>query len=566
MKNNTTKISAKNFIARSNIKRESILFLLLLLLISAITIGELFNTGLPSTHDGQDHVARIANFYTNLSEGNVVPRWAGNLNWGYGHPILMFLYPLPSFLASLFHLFGLSFVDATKAVFGLSMILSGITMYVWLKEFLDIRSAFVGGLLYIFAPYRFVDLYVRGAIGEHVAFIFPPLVLYFLLQMSKKITRFNFAGASFSIAGLILAHNAISLMFVPVIILYAIFLVANTKKSYLLFYYLSIMVLGFGMASFFWLPAYVEGKYTLRDIVTKGGYLKSFVNFSDFLYGPWSYGGSGLFTVQIGIVQWIFILFSIPGMILFFRGKNLLWIAILVSLVLFGFVLFLMTPGSTYIWQKVTLIQKFQFPWRFLSLTVFLSAFLAAVTFSVATNKLKNILLVLIIIAVISLNRNYWHAKDFQVKPEQFYSGVYYGTTDTGESAPIWSIRFMEHIPNAPVEVISGNASVSMESRNTTLHRYSIDAIERSRIRENTLYFPGWVVVIDGTAVNIEFQDPLNRGLITYYVDAGKHNIEVRFSETKLRQVANIISAVSLSFTLLLFLPWTLIQKRYRNR
>ena len=82
-------------------------FILLIIILSIIPVFSLLNPGLPITHDGQDHVARIANFYQNLTEGNIIPRWAGNLNWGYGHPILEFLYPLPSYFASVFSLFGI---------------------------------------------------------------------------------------------------------------------------------------------------------------------------------------------------------------------------------------------------------------------------------------------------------------------------------------------------------------------------------------------------------------------------------------------------------------------------
>ena len=78
----------------------------LLILLSLFPLMDLLHPGLFDAHDSPDHVARIANFYQNLAEGTIIPRWAGNLNWGYGHPILMFLYPLPSYAASLFHFLG----------------------------------------------------------------------------------------------------------------------------------------------------------------------------------------------------------------------------------------------------------------------------------------------------------------------------------------------------------------------------------------------------------------------------------------------------------------------------
>src|SRR3989344_7583964 len=137
----------------------------IVVLLSIVPLSDLLHVGLPITHDGTDHVARIANFYNGLSEGIFFPRWAQNLNWGYGHPILMFLYPLSSYFASLFHFLGFSFVDSLKIVFGLGFIASGVTMYFWARNQFNEYAAIAAAALYLYSPYRFVDLYVRGAIG-----------------------------------------------------------------------------------------------------------------------------------------------------------------------------------------------------------------------------------------------------------------------------------------------------------------------------------------------------------------------------------------------------------------
>ncbi len=531
------------------------LFFIILLLLSSVALLDLFHIGLPITHDGQDHVARIANFYQNLSEGNIIPRWAANLNWGYGHPILMFLYPLPSYVASLFHFLGFSLIDSVKIVFGLGFIASGIAMYVWLKEFLKTKSAFVGAILYMFAPYRFVDLYVRGAIGEHVAFVFPPLVLYFLLKIAKKIKFVYVVGGSLSLAGLILSHNAITLMFLPLIFLYFIYLFwkVKSKKDYILHttYYI---LLGLGLSAFFWVPAFFEGKYTLRDIVTGGEYSSRFVsNFKDFIYGQWVYGGTGVFSVQVGIIHWLLAFASLPIVFILYKKKNRLWMLCLGFLIIFTFTLFLMLPYSKVIWENITTLQKFQFPWRFLSITVFATSVLGAVVISVIPKKFKVLAICFLVIAVLFFNKDYWQAKDYLVRPESFFTGVYYGTTDTGESAPIWSVRFMEKRPKEHIEGISGKASIKEVGRRSTVHVYEIDAKEKSRILENTLYFPGWNVFVDGRKVDIEFQDPSYRGLMTFFVEEGRHNVEVKFEETKLRLFANIISTFTLVIIIFLY-------------
>lgn len=527
-------------------KYTKLLPILVLLLLSLFPLFDLLHPGLPVTHDGQDHVARIANFYQNLKEGIVIPRWAPNLNWGYGHPILMFLYPLPSYVASFFHFLGFSLVDSLKIVFGATFVFTGFAMYIWVRNFLDEKAALVAAVLYLFAPYRFIDLYVRGAIGEHVAFVFLPLILYFLLKLSKHNSWFYIVGGSFSLAGLILSHNAITLMFLPIIFLYGIFLIKTHKKNKLIHQYITILAMGFGLSSFFWIPAFFEGKYTLRDIVTAGEYSSRFVEFKNFIYGPWSFGGSGEFSPQVGIIHWIFTLLSALIIVILFKKRNNLWIVAVALFIIFWLTLFVMTQASNIIWQTLTTLQKFQFPWRFLSLVVFVTSVLGGIVTWVIPKNLKLAFLLTFFIVLLYINKEYWQAKEYRTIQETFFTNVYYGTTDTGESAPIWSVRFMERAPLKSVEVISGQATITQIQRASTLHEYKVVAMDKTRLKENTLFFPGWDVLVDGKEVPIEFQDQQHRGLMTFFVEKGNHFVQIRFKETKLRLLADIITFLSL--------------------
>lgn len=527
-------------------KYKNLFIVFVLLLISFIPLLDLFKTGFPVTHDGQDHIARIANFYQNLKEGIILPRWAGNLNWGYGHPILMFLYPLPSYLTSFFHFLSFSLIDSVKIVFGLAFVLSGLTMYLWVKNFLGRLQGFLAAVLYLFAPYRFIDLYVRGALGEHVAFIFPPLICYFLLKLSKKYSLWYVIGGSISLAGLILSHNAISLIFLPLILFYIFYLFKSNKNSKtLLINSLIIIILGFSLSAFFWLPAFLEGRYTLRYIVTAGEYLSRFVEPLTLIYGSWNYGGTGVFTVQIGIIQLISILLSPILIFVLFKNKNKNAVLLLGFMIYLIIVIFLMLVESNFIWQRFTILQNFQFPWRFLSVVVFITAVLGGFVLKSTPKKIYYLIFIIMCFGSILLTKNYWKAESYLQEPESFFTGVYNGTTDTGESAPIWSVRFMEKRAKEPIQVILGKGEVKQSKRIITHHKYEVNAFERIRIRENTLYFPGWKVFIDGKPAEIEFQDPQNRGLITFFVNEGKHAVDVRFTETKLRFMADMISLLS---------------------
>lgn len=529
-------------------------FISLLFIIALLPLLDLFNLGLPITHDGPDHVARIANFYQSLTEGHVVPRWAGNLNWGYGHPILMFLYPLPSYIASFFHFVGFSFVDSTKLVFGATYILSIYFMYLLAKAHLGWQAGIVSGILYGFAPYRFVDIYVRGAIGEHVSFVFIPMVCYFLFLLAEGYSKDNRVlqkqnnigvGISLSMTGLILSHNAVSIMFLPIIGLYTLYLYyfyAGRNNKYLLYALISLM-LGFGMSAFFWIPAFFEGKYTLRDIVTKSDFGSRFVPLKNFFFSKWSYGGDRELSKEIGILQWAGILGSVWIMLKEKSQKHIWFLRI--SLSVFIISLFLMTQFSSQIWKAVSILQKFQFPWRFLHVTVFISALLGGFVVYYIPEKHKKTAVTACFILAVLFSRYMWRAQSYLYYPDSYYSGIYKGTTDTGESSPIWSVRFMEKNPDSHIQIIEGDGRVIERRRLSTFHEFEIKAETPLRVAENTLYFPGWRVYIDNVEKkDIEFQDPNWRGLITIDIERGSHEVKLVFTETKLRRVSDYISVI----------------------
>jgi hypothetical protein len=534
-------------------KNKSLILILIVFLL--IPLIPLLNQGLPLTHDGRDHVARIANFYQGLSEGNIVPRWAGNLNWGYGHPILEFLYPLPSYFASSFHFLGFSLVDSTKIVFALGFALSGIFMYLWLSAFLKKEEALFGAALYSYAPYRFVDLYVRGAIGENFAFIFMPLVLYFTYRLYKRQSYFNLSFLAMSLACLILSHNAISLIFLPFIIFYGILLWSKKKfqKSYILNFVSSIAI-GFALSAFFWAPSFLEGRYTLRNILTSGTYINRFVDFKALIYGSWSYGGAGEFTVQLGLIHWIALIVSFVSLFYFLKKKKKNYWLVLGGVVYSIAAMFLMLKQSNFIWQHAMILQNFQFPWRLLAITVFSTSLLGALSISLVKEKLRKTVVFILLIVLFLLSLNYMKPNGYLIKPESFYAGVFESTTDTGESSPIWSVRFMEKKPVAHLEVLDGDASIAEIKRTSVNHEYSVNVRKKTLFAENTLYFPGWTIKANGQTLPIEYQNMQHRGIMLFFLDPGSYNVKAQYGETKLRLFADMVSALFLFCVVVIFI------------
>lgn len=523
---------------------------IILALVALMPLTDLLHAGLPVTHDGQDHVARIANFYQSLSEGNIVPRWAGNLNWGYGHPILMFLYPFPSYVGSLMHAIGFSFVDSTKLVFALGYVASIFTMYWWAASAWGKAAGMTVAVLYGFAPYRFIDLYVRGAIGEHMAFIFPPVICLGLLRLARsKPGGYTGALAMIAIgtALLILSHNALSLMFLPVIGLYGLYLVgyeAHKRTNFLLG---ASAAVGFGflLSAFYWVPGLFEGKYTLRDIVTAGEFSGRFVPWMAFIYSPWSYGGGNELSKWLGAGAWLAVIMGFSSLEKHTKYQRLM----IGSIVLLFFVLFAMTAGASLLWNTVTILQKFQFPWRLLSVTTFITAVIGGLAVCLSPPGRRRWVAIALCLVAIAATVPTWRAREYREYPESYFTGVYNGTTDTGESSPIWSVRFMEKRPETEAMMLPDAGTIAPGKRTSTERNYRVEAANPVRFVENTLYFPGWQVFINGSPIEPDkliFQDPTHRGLMTFDLDPGTYDIRFVFGETKLRRLANYVSLGSL--------------------
>jgi hypothetical protein len=63
---------------------------------------------------------------------------------------------------------------------------------------------------------------------------------------------------------------------------------------------------------------------------------------------------------------------------------------------------------------------------------------------------------------------------------------------------------------------------------------------------DHTEYFPGWRVWVDGNTVPIQFQDINYRGQITFSVNAGNHQIVMKWEEDKLRFISDMVSLITL--------------------
>lgn len=539
--------------------KKGVSIILLLLFVSFPAVASLLLPGGFTSHDLTHHVIRQIDMDRLLSEGQFPPRWSGDLATGFGYPLFLFNYPLPALAGEIFHKVGFSFLYSVKAVLFSSMILSVLGMYLFLKSFLgspracvdvsrgeaDSRlPAFLGAVFYLYAPIRFLNVYVAASVGSALAIGILPFVFWSIVEIKKGKEWAILVGA-LSVSGLILAHNVTALIFAPVILTFAWVIggIRGIKKIGIMF------LLGLGLSAWFWLPAMGEKQFIRYDQLMRRIYVDQFPTLSQIIYSPWGYGlshpqnpESGDMSYQLGLVH-IGVVLVYGIWYLAFGRRNKFKRLSLFILASFVISIFLMLKISQPIWDALPFLSLVQFPWRFMAVSIFM----AAVATALLVNALphKKLLVISLLLLVIYANRNHLRINQKYDPGEDYYLSLKTSATSFDENLPIWVTKIKTDADHGKFSFLSGKGSVNTIESKSARVLVEIEATESAEVRFNQYYFPGWDIEMDGEKVNFNYLTVDNSGLPVFDIAEGKHLVTAEFKNTPIRNIADGISVIT---------------------
>lgn len=514
-------------------KRNNLIFLILAALLTLPALWGIFHPGFFLSDDGNWMVIRFSAFYDSLKNGQFPVRFLSRLNNGYGYPVADFLYPLFMYIGVPIHILGFSFVVTIKIIFALSMISSSIFSFLWLRKLFDNTSSLMGSLVYTYTPYHLFDLYKRGSVGEVLALAIVPFIFW-------QLERRSLVGVSIGIALLILAHNTIAVLFLPVVCLYMLLniFIAVENRKVLIYEYIIILVLGLGMSAFFWIPAIYDLRYTIFSETQVSDWNKYFSDFN-------LVGLSTAFVVALTLVL------ILTGRIKMKKHR----LTVLISIVCV-ISIFLSTSMSSSFWDIVP-VSFIQFPFRFLSLTIICVSFLAACAVSVVKNRTRVTVVIAISFLMLVSAWPFLIPSDYQYYEDSFYSTNQDSTTVKNEYMPKWVKNLPANPQNFKAEVINGEEKLNILEINPSKIAIETYLPVPRTIQINAVYFPGWEVKVDGKNVPIDYN---SNGLMRFEVPQGSHDIVSKFGETQIRLIADIISLLGLTLVVIFSI------KNYKKR
>jgi len=373
------------------LNKKEIVILLVIFILSVWAGRGVFKYNICYTHDFDHHIARSYDAIKTIREGHFPLRWAGSLNYSCGVPIYNFFYPLLYYLVIILELFTKRVIFSLEFISFLSLPVSAIFFYLWMKEEIKNKlAAFTASVLYLFAPYRFSLIYVRGS-PEFLAYAILPIYLYFFSLLFKKQGKVKYYLAfTTSLVGsfLTISHNFAAMFMMPIVLGYLILKLYLQKmkivgKQSLI--YLITFISAFGLGAFFIGPAFLEKKFIKIGRLGVVKYYDHFPELWQLIYSRWGYLYSAPGTkddgmsFMLGYAQWIllgfvfiFLLYQLRlnrSKIKYYIKENI-WLIILFILSLAS--ILMMLPYSGLVWKIIPIIQQIQFPWRLLGISTFL--------------------------------------------------------------------------------------------------------------------------------------------------------------------------------------------------
>lgn len=506
-------------------------------------IRPFFHAGYPFTHDGENHLARIENYVSAIHQGQIPPRWAPTFAGGYGYPVFNYNYPLPNILSAPFLGVGVSAELTFKIVQVLALLFGSYAVFLFLKRHVKTEAAFVGVIAYLTAPVIFNDLFVRGVVGEVLAYTLFPHVLLSAARFVHDVRPRTALYFFISVAAFSLSHNFFVLILLPVATVYVLkeLWKRDLKKTVLpVLFTFTVAVL---TSMFFWLPALMEKSLVVLDTEAfLPDLFRHFPTLDQLLTSPYSFGYSlisPLDTMSYGLgFVFIFAALLVIPVLIVRKTKRFVLLA---TLAVFLFTVFLMLSVSSPIWQAVSLIRYAQFPWRLLLASTLIGVFLVAQLYEILPRSFRWLLVLILVVSTIGMGSKrvatYIHHDDL------YYKTFTQTSTAHDENHPLTFTRPAGDLSTlTPVFEKDGTAEIHIW--NGSHHDYTTHAKVDQFITEPTAYFPGWVVRIDDVFVPISYDQA--EGLIHFAIPKGDHHVVTLFTQnTPARLIGNTTTILS---------------------
>lgn len=546
----------------------------------------LFNNYLIRGHDIYFHLMRIEGLAQGLRAGEfpvrIQPAWYD----GYGYAVSVFYSDLFLYPAALLRLLGISLQDAYKVYVVLCNVATTlISGYSFGKIFRKREIGVFGSCLYTLAPYRLVNLYTRGALGEYTGMIFWPLLIYscvLLLNEDRNKVQLQKGAVlmGISMAGMLQSHMLTAEIACMVLLLLVIVYCRRIFHKEVMLAGCGAVAAALGLSAWFLIPFLdymLFGRFNINSIRNndimiqrQGAFLSQVFAIYDNAVGQSLDAGAGTagdFTQGAGLSLMlsviILMLLCIRGYLKQEERRNRQ-----ITITAAGLGALMVVMSTLYFpWNRLCrisrifryIIVKIQFPWRFTGVAVGLLVVVWCAVLNYIEreyDRRKKVITICLAVGILLLSVGHFvidlnqRAERIQVRSvEEMDTFVASGEEYLPVDTVLDKLKTRELYKDDSVEisdVVYRGTSITMHVKNTSAQQAGLELPR--------LYYAGYQaleVTDEGQHFPIEVTDGTNHVIKLMIPEETEGNITLSFREPWYWRLAEIITLLSAGIVIL---------------
>jgi len=540
--------------------REWLLALGISLATALLVTAPFFRLGNASGHDIAFHASSWLDVAGQWREGIFFPRWTEWANHGFGEPRFIFYPPLSWMLGA-----ALSFVvpwNAVPEVFiVIAQTLAGLCSFALARRFLPRNAALFGAACYAANPYAFLIVYMRSDFAEQLACALMPLVLLTALELCGLVEN-RHGSVARAMALFAMAFAAVWLSNAPAGVLasYSVALIfawaALAEKSLRpLWRGAGGLALGFGLTSFYLLPAAYEQRWVNIVQALSSGLQPS----DNFLYTMTNDPEHNVFNwIASSVAVVLMVMTGIAGIAAHrvivleeqrSERRNLWRVLMLLS----AAAAILMIRPSSIFWEHLPKLRFLQFPWRWMAILAVPYAYFSAT--AMVRKRMRWIWFVVLLVAVsgtatLLVKKAWWDSDDIPSLQQAIANDQGFEGTDEYDPVNEDHTNLPGKAPRVqvlPAEASGGSApkaEVRIERWTAEEKVVRVTSREPLRVGLRLLDYPAWRAEVNGKAVTPQHAETNGEMILT--PAPGTQRIAVRFVRTADRTLGGAISLISM--------------------
>ena len=535
---------------------------LYILLISIIVCIPLMNKNINIYRDdGIQHVCRLIGTYQTIRSGEMLPMIMSNLCNNFGYSWNIFYSPLTAYAPLIFKIFNFTFTNCLKIFMFVVTLLSGIAMYKFMINVTKNKNvSLLSSILYVLAPYRITDMYIRIAVAELASFVFIPIIfdgLYSVLKEEKLSFKLIWGTV-----GLILTHTVITMYMAIICLLYLVFNIKKLKSIKVIRILVISLVCILLITCFYWVGLLQHHNATSYEVFVPGRMEvgNKLEYYKTEFYQLFYTNKDQTMIYAIGLV-------TVLGLVL----TPIVWKRIekeykrtYVLFLTFGIILIIMTLTFFPFEKLPSVFKMIQFTFRLYEFTAFFFAFVAGINYGIIIKNFKifDVIVLAVISTLLLIPYNSKLEYELSTNEDRLIEGVRV-TENTGRVHA--GMASMEYLPSKAFKVLntyianrkdepiimSGEAEILNYNKNGTNLEFELTNMKNEQEAELTIelpyiYYLGYRMYVNGS--EIEYTESDN-GFVQIKINPALYEqnvkINMKYTGTNEMIVASVISIVS---------------------